>query len=215
MSLCRIASRGGRRYRHDPAPFICYAMNITSIVKHWRVLSRIQADFLLLSETRATATEQQVVEAALRPHGWRIDWSPPIRLGQAGGMAGRSGGTAVMHSADWALHETPQLHLEAPSHHYHAGEYSHRITGQRCMAITYYGHPDMRQTTLRDISRLEDLTQSLQITWLIGTDLNIDDTDEFELPVHGHMVDLFHWKAEIEGSTRFSRPSMELVDHAD
>ena len=170
-------------------------MNITSIAKHWRALASLQADFLLLSETRATSTEQHIVSTAVRSKGWRVDWSPPVQLGPAGGMAGRSGGTAIMHSIDWTLQEQHDLQLEAPRHHHQAGEYLNRNTGQRCIAVTYYGHPEMRMTTLRDVRRLEDWVAGLQVDWIIGGDFNIDDTDEFGLPVDGPMLDIFYWKA--------------------
>ena len=172
-------------------------MNITSAAKHWRALAHLQADFLLLSEARATATEQHVVSTAVRTKGWRIDWSPPVNVGPAGGMAGRSGGAAVMHSNEWTQLDEPGLQLEAPRHHYQAGEYHNRITGQRCIAVAYYGHPEMRPTTLRDIRRLEDWVASLQVDWFIGGDLNIDDMDEFALPVDGPMLDIFYWRAMV------------------
>ena len=82
-------------------------------MSHWRTLAAIDAEFVVVSETRTNRSEQEVISRAVRSQGWDFVWAEPIIPGPNSGMQGRSGGTAIMHKDTWEYSERFALDLEA------------------------------------------------------------------------------------------------------
>ena len=193
------ASRGGARIRgHRPALKVV-AINATSLMAHWRSIATIDADFILITETRSTEAEQQLISRAIKAMDWVAHWGPPIVIKPPGGMSGRSGGTAIFARSYWLPVDSLPLECEAPKQHFQNLVFEHQIN-RRISAITvYYGHPEMKEITMRDLMRLEMWTAHSELDMILGGDVNVDDTDDYSIPVDGGWADALCWWSSRKG----------------
>ena len=181
--------RGGIRFR-GPRPILSVsALNTTSVMLHWRSLLGISSDFLLLTETRATSTEQAIVTKALSQKSWGSSWGPPVVVRPPGGMTGRSGGTAVCAQPPWQMVREFPVECEAPKHHYQVNLYQNVVSGAEILVGVYYGHPDLKEVTVRDLARLGEVLRASSLAYVLGGDVNIDDLDELQPDDSGLLID--------------------------
>ena len=186
-------ARGGIRLRGDQPKIRFAAVNATSMKLHWKSVADIESDFLLVTETRITQAEQTIITNGLARQDWRTTWGPPINIRPPGGMAGRSGGTGILHRPHWICREPIELECEAPQHHLQGHYFENEHTGSVVGVVVYYGHPEMRDTTGRDAARIASMVNASQIDMVVGGDFNISDEDEDSLPTDGAWIDTHAW----------------------
>ena len=177
-SLCSY--RGGTRIRGARPKLTFVALNATSAMAHWRSFAGIAADFLLLTETRCTGPEQTIISNALKHFDWIPHWGPPVVVRPPGGMAGRSGGTAIVARSFWEKVDDLEVMCEAPRHHVQSHIFQNQFNKALCAVIVYYGHPEMKETTMRDLMRLHLAAEESELDIVVGGDINISDQDDFQ-----------------------------------
>ena len=158
FDTCMLGSpclRGGDprapRPRKGPEFFCLSLVNTTSLSPHWRMLSEAQSDVMVVTETHATEFEQASIGVGLRYKGWSPHWSLPVVQGPSGAMSGRSGGSAVWLRAPWLASTVPGLELEVTQQYYQALHLHNPETQASFLLIVYYGRPQQRDVTLRDL----------------------------------------------------------------
>ena len=63
------SARGGSR-KCCVSSLVISAVNITSIMPHWRELAQSRSSFVLVSETRANEKEQRMIQLGLAANTW-------------------------------------------------------------------------------------------------------------------------------------------------
>ena len=155
----------------------------------------------MLTETRVTLAEQDLIGRALQRHNWTAHWGKDIILRAHGGMAGRSGGTAILARPQWTCLDPLPLECEARLHHLQGVHFEHEETGQQVIVIVYYGHPEMKEVTSRDAARLGAFVQTSNIDVIVGGDFNISDEDEAPLSTDGPWLDAHYYWAVLQETT--------------
>ena len=194
-----LTLRGGIRYRQKPPLFRCVAVNTTSAMSHWRTLAAIDAELVVVSEIRTNLSEQEVISRAVRSQGWSFVWAEPIIPGPNSGMQGRSGGTAIMHKDTWECSEGFALDLEAAPQNSLASLFTHKFNGSQLLVGPYYGRPEDKPMTCRDMARIAEAVSSSDLPFLVAGDVNIGDEDEQWLPTEALRIDTHLWDSHLKG----------------
>ena len=101
----------------------------------------------------------------------------------------------------WKPLEEISAELEAERKNWNVALFEHEITRSRIILGVYYGHPDARATTARDLARLAELLQATGEPYLVAGDINISDEDDVLTPDEACWLDAHAWMAQREGQT--------------
>ena len=187
------------RPRKGPETFCLSLVNTTSLSPHWRMLSEVQSDVMVVTETHATEFEQASIGVGLRYKGWTPHWSLPVVQGPSGAMSGRSGGTAVWLRAPWVASSVPGLELEVIQQFFQALHLHNPETQASFLLVVYYGRPQQRDITLRDHQRIMEFCAAMNEDAILAGDFNINDEDPHALPLSDELVDAAWWSAGAAG----------------
>ena len=111
-----------------------------------------EASFGVIAETRCTSSEQRWISNAYRSRGWSTAWSEAVSLD---GRQGRTGGAAVLASADWTqVSNVIDVQLKAPATNYVISTWQSHSCRQHAIVVAYYGHPSDPRATERDVASL-------------------------------------------------------------
>ena len=190
--VCSGSACGGSKKR-CVSSLIISAVNITSMMPHWRELAQSQSSFVLVSETRTNDKEQRMIQMGLSAKSWKVQWGEPIRQDARLGMAGRSGGTAILYKYPWTpvlssdKDDCLALALSARRHNWKLVLFEDVVSKSRLLLGVYYGHAAEKPALIGSFLR------NAQWGAVLGGDFNISDEDALAPDVTGEMVDLGPW----------------------
>ena len=130
---------------------------------------------------------------------WRVHWGRPIQQDVRLGMAGRSGGTAILYKYPWNPvmssdgDDCLALALAAKQHNWQLVLFEDVVSKSRLLVGVYYGHPAKKRDTISDLRTLGVFFNNAQWGAVLGGDFNISDEDPLAPDVTGDMVDLGPW----------------------
>ena len=180
-----VPCRGGvRRQRSDLKYVHVATVNVTSLAKNLEAVHLLEADCIGVSEARVTRMEQDIIARQLAARRCQVLWSRPVAAGHRGN-SGRSGGTAIIAREGWCLRAAElSLELEAPGDFWNAAILESRDAAICITVVAYYGHPEQRRRTCRDLARIGEVAAILDMPLIVLTDCNIDDSDPEKIDEH-------------------------------
>ena len=167
---------------------------------HWRSCAGISADFVLLTDTRCTGAEQGIISNRPSPTPFRS-----LSRTLIGDLMSLSG-----LQAEWQgdQEERPILPvLTGPRsiiwksyvklrNIMSRAMFENQCNKALCAVIVYYGHPEMKEATVRDLTRLNIAVEETEMDMVIGGDINISDQDDFAIPVDSAWLEAHYWWAQ-------------------
>ena len=195
-----VFARGGRPRSRQTNVIRIAQLNPTSVQRHFDQINMLDAELVMLVETKASELDQLLVTRRAHAAGFQVLWGEHV--GKAGAALGRSGGVAILARQGWRISESELgLELAVKPHNCLTCRACSKDGQQDLILIAYCGHPEYQADTEQDLYRLQLWAATCHLPVVMGIDSNIDDTDDFKLP---HSVEL--QDAALMAHYRFDKP---------
>ena len=167
------ACRGG-----SAQSFQIAIVNCTSLMATWQSILESAVEFNVVLETRTNHKQQEMLSRRARAKQMNGVWAAPVQDNASGTTAGKSGGILVLAHQHWSLEVLDGvLELEAPRQHYCLVDATNNLTNEHFHVLAYYGHPEARTRTIRDLRRAAELQRMDAANLYIAGDFNLGDDD--------------------------------------
>ena len=190
--------------------------NCTSLMAHWQSLFCDNTEITCLVETRVNAREQAMLTSKLRSRSFTSCWSAPSPTSAANGMLGKSGGVLIATSDDWRLDKMDNhLELETSNTNYLLVHATNDIRKESIYLVVYYGHPDHKMRTVRDLRRIQEWMVCVRTPTYVLGDWNLTTQADMHLDPAIMLDVAWKWAEEGRGAlcpTYYGTETAERLD---
>ena len=180
MTQWTIFYRIGEAKNPGPQRVGIVVLNPTSVFLRIPQFLSLQADILLLSETSATSTVQDISSHHLKRYGWKASWSLPVAIhacsyDQSTGKRGAATGTAIFtHFPLRTFHcDIDELWLTSSRIHAALTKIGHR----EILLVCLYGYPQCHvQSRINNDALLRqayNIVSTYSVPAIVAGDINM------------------------------------------